>query len=61
MTQEEFDKTSFGANMDCIYHGERCGIASVNFTERLLGLSADGDDVDDDLTWVRCENVEMIK
>ena len=64
MTQQEFGSTKFGANMSVIYRGAKYGVVSVNFYEKLLGLidgSATGDDSSDDLIWVRCENVEIIK
>ena len=64
MKQEEFDNTSFGSGMRFNYRGVIYDLAAVNFEERLLGLtdSADFDDEsDDDITWVRCESVELIK
>lgn len=64
MTQQEFIKTKFGANMRVKYRGSVYGVVSVNFYEKLLGIiegAATGDDAADDLIWVRCENVELIK
>lgn len=62
MTQEQFDNTKFGAGMTVKYRGGLYGVVSVNFYEKLLGIidvSATGEDADDDLTWVRCESVEV--
>jgi hypothetical protein len=53
MTFKEFDNTKWGANMRVIYLGHEYKIQSINFFERLLGII----DNDDDVMWVRCENV----
>lgn len=58
MTQQEFDKTSWSADMMCTYHGESYDIDSVDFGEKLVGLQiCDGSD---DLSWVRCENISQV-
>lgn len=59
MTPQEFDSRRWGANAKVFYRGAEYGVASVNFPERLLGLSDPGDDSGEDLIWVRCESVEV--
>ena len=64
MTQQEFDLMGFGAGMKVVYRGSVYGIVSINFYEKLFGIvfgEADGDDSEDDLIWVRCESVELVK
>ncbi|WP_354624860.1 hypothetical protein [Psychromonas sp. MME2] len=58
MTLEQFDKTSFGASMKCIYKGKERLIGGVEFEERLIGLVNECDE--DDRDWVRCENIKLI-
>jgi hypothetical protein len=58
MTTEEFDKQRWGVDMKCIYDGKTRDIISVDFPERLVGLSYDGES---EVQWVRCENVKLIK
>jgi len=61
MTQQEFDQSRFSSKDIVIYRGSKYRIKTVNYYERLFGLSiwsSDGD-YDDDLIWVRCENVEI--
>lgn len=63
MTREEFNKTRFSANMNVSYRGGKYGVVSVNFYEALLGIidgEVTGDESADDLTWVRCESVELL-
>lgn len=62
MTQQEFDKTEFVVGMTAVYDDYKYRVASVNFKEYLIGLGDINECVeDDDLTWVRCESVELIK
>lgn len=58
MTIEEFDDTKWGAHMQCIYAYKVREVASVNFVEKLVGLSSmhEADEID----WVRCENVKIV-
>ncbi len=56
MTIEEFNNTRFGAKMFCLYRGEEHLIGSVDFDEKLIGLSVPGTD---EYTWVRCENITL--
>ncbi len=59
MTIEEFDNKRFG-NSDAVeYKGEIYNLRKVDFEERLFGLIKDGEDPDD-ITWIRCENAELI-
>lgn len=59
MTFEEFDATRWGVGMLCKYRGDVCHIVSVDFEERLLGLSHRKI-----MTVVpmmaRCESVELV-
>lgn len=57
MTQEEFSKTGWGANMKCTYKGAEYNIVSVNFQEKLVALECG----EDDEIWVRCENIEFVQ
>lgn len=57
MTIEEFNKTQWGANMKFAYRGANYEVCSVNFFEALIGYCADHDD---ELSWVRCENIELL-
>jgi hypothetical protein len=59
MTFDEFDSATFGPKMMFTYMGEVYHLFSVNFNERLLGLSSF--DEPDVLLWVRCENAELIE
>lgn len=56
MTIEQFDLTGFTGNMQVEYDGETYDLMSVNFQERLIAFNID---TDDDLCWVRCENVRL--
>jgi len=56
MTQEDFDKQKWGVNMKCIYEEKERSIATVDFKERLVGLSFE---LDDEIQWVRCENIKL--
>jgi hypothetical protein len=59
MDQTEFDNTSWGAGMICLYNLKERDITSVDFTEHLIGLVNKDDD--EMVDWVRCENVELLK
>jgi len=62
MTQDEFDKFNWGAGLKARYDGETYEIASVDFFERLIGLSELGVELPtaDDIRWCGCENVEVL-
>ncbi len=62
MTQDEFDKFSWGAGLKARYDGEIYTVASVDFFERLIGLSELRAKLPtaDDIRWCRCENVEVL-
>lgn len=57
MKLEEFDKFQWTSKLTAIYDAREYDIVSVDFKERLVGIS-DTDDRDD-LFWVRCENMEI--
>jgi hypothetical protein len=64
MTREEFDKFKWQESTIVSYRGAEYGVVSINFYEALLGIilgGATGDDSADDLIWVRCESVEVVK
>lgn len=61
MTIEEFEKTGFGAGDRAEYKGVMHPIRTVDFEEKLVGIPANiltGGCTEDDVTWVRCENVK---
>ena len=63
MTQEEFDKTNFSRRVKVSYKGgaDPLYVVSVDFEERLLGVSETINVLSDgDISWVRCENVDLI-
>jgi hypothetical protein len=60
MTREEFAQMKFRAGMTAIYKDCKYDIVSVNFEEDLLGLLELDGNIDNDLSWVRCENVSEI-
>lgn len=62
MTIEEFDKIGWTGNMKCIFQDEEYGIATVDFEERLVGIyeMISGAESEDDISWKRCENIEII-
>lgn len=59
MSIEEFNNTRFGNGMKVIYKGEEIDIISVDFAEALVGIGIEGGD-EDEIHWVRCENVELV-
>lgn len=58
MNIEEFKKTGFAPGMKIKYQGRIYDVISADFEESLFGFSLDGSCVD--LSWARCENVELI-
>jgi len=67
MTIEEFDKTSFKAEMKAMYKGEIREIVTVDFEEKLIGFEDPTEELFDEegesiavINWVRCENCELI-
>ena len=62
MTIQEFNETSFGKGDKAIYKNETYPIATVDFQESLIGLHGVclGAE-EDDITWVRCENVKFVQ
>ena len=64
MTIKQFEQQKFGAGMQCKYDGATWDIASVDFQESLIGIhppSKNEVDTDEEISWVRCENVELIE
>ena len=62
MTIQEFNETRFGKGDKAIYKDENYAIATLDFEEKLIGLHGVCLGVDDDdVTWVRCENIEFIQ
>lgn len=57
MKLEEFEKQAWKSGMKAKYHGGEFDIATINFEESLVGLMDDREEI----SWVRCENVELIK
>jgi hypothetical protein len=62
MTIEQFNNTSFGKEDKCIYKRGEYLIASLDFEEKLIGLLLyiEGSKYENEITWVRCENIEYI-
>lgn len=54
----EFNKTGFRSGDTATYKGENYPIAQIDFEEKLFGLlmNIPGGE-EDDISWVRCENV----
>lgn len=59
MTITEFKKYPWCYRIEALYNGHWYIVASVNFPEALLGLAEHHED--EDLLWVRCENVPEIR
>ena len=62
MTKQEFDLASFSPGDKAKYtDGNIYDIAALDFQERLVGLHMNipGGEPDD-ISWVRCENIEHI-
>lgn len=58
MTIEEFDNTSFKAEMKAKYQGKEYDVVQVDFQEKLIGL--ENPVFPEETIWVRCENCELI-
>ncbi len=58
MTIEEFNIMTFVTEMKARYKEDTFEIVSVDFEEKLIGLDMTGDDI---ISWVRCENVEIVE
>ena len=58
MTIEQFDLTGFTGNQKVEYKGKEYVLYSVDFQEKLLAINYWNDE--DELKWVRCENVKLI-
>jgi len=58
MKIEEFNKTRFGVKTIIKYKGEQFNVFSVDFEEKLIGFV---ENKDEQLTWIRCENCEIIE
>lgn len=59
MTLAEFNQQGWRPNMWAEYKGKVYAIASCDFEEQLVGL--DGViEYCDEITWVRCENINLI-
>ena len=62
MEIKDFNKTSFGIGMRCIFKMETRVISSFNFDQALIGLKENCPGSEDgDVEWVRCESVELTK
>lgn len=64
MTREEFDKTRWGAGMQCMVHDFGIhDIVTVSFGEALIGVVQDRGNYHDadEVSWFRCESVEIVK
>jgi hypothetical protein len=60
LTIDEFNKTGWYPNMFALYQGRKHPIVSCDFEEALIAL--DGVVLGtDEPSWVRCENIELIK
>jgi hypothetical protein len=59
VTIEEFRKYRWGAGMKAKYHSGEYPIVSCDFEEELVGLKnvVSGSD---NITWVRCENMDIV-
>jgi hypothetical protein len=58
MTQDQFNNTFFTKRHRIKYDGQIYPLAGVDFKEQLLAYHEEGNN---DLTWVRCENVELLE
>jgi len=58
MTIEQFDLTGFTGLQIVEYKGKEYVLYTVDFQERLLAINYYNDE--DELKWVRCENVKLI-
>lgn len=56
MTIQEFNNTGWSGGMKCLYNGNEHEVGSCDFEEQLVGIV----DSNDDIVWVRCENITLI-
>lgn len=63
MTLDQFDKVRWTGNMKAMYRdGKTYDVGSVDFLEQLVGILGYAAGADENnLQWVRCENVEIVK
>jgi len=64
MTIQEFDLHRFGAKQKVIYKNETWPLIEVDFEEKLFAIPNEiGIEVNcaDQLTWIRCENAQIIE
>lgn len=59
MTFKEFDNFDWKLGVKVLYRGDERAVDSVDFAERLVGISSELDD-EYEVNWVRCENVEIL-
>ena len=57
MTRDEFNNTKFTANTTALKDGEWHPVVMIDFEEAILGLDMFNDS--DNLSYVRCESVEV--
>lgn len=60
MTREEFAQTGFMQGMTAKYKSKEYLIVALDFEEDLIGIYAGLADEDEPITWVRCENIELV-
>lgn len=59
MTIEEFDKMGFSCKTIVEYKGVNYNVESVDFAEKLIGIDFFKDE-EYGLSWVRCENTNLV-
>lgn len=57
MTLDDFKEFRWGAKTMVAYQHEIYDVISVNFQESLVGFLYQDDE---DIVWVRCENIEIV-
>ena len=60
MTITQFERTQFTSGMKVEYNGEIYSIISVCFAECLIGIEENIDSDESDISWVRCENCNVV-
>lgn len=60
MKNKEFIAFKFGAGQKVLYKGKEYDLVSVDFEEQLIGFIDETNNLSDTVTWVRCENCEII-
>lgn len=60
MTITDFNKTAFAYGTRIIYNGKEYPVVSVDFVEALIAIIKDTDADEPELSWVRCENCQII-